>query len=1321
MSTSTLQCVHGLRSNTTCFLLVLAALAGSAVGAAGDETSPVTLPGNVKAVWDLNRAWRESTPTRERVCINGLWRWQPALQGAANEHVPAGEWGYFKVPGCWPGTQDYLQQDCQTVFSNPTWSQQNLAGISAAWYQRDLEIPAGWTGRRVVLSMEYLNSFAAVYTDGKKVGEARFPAGQVDLTSVCQPGSKHTLSILVIALPLKGVRISYSDTAAAREVKGSVPRRGLCGDVYLIGRPSGPCLDQATIQTSFRQSRARFIAKLEDLDPSARYALRGRITKAGKDVAEFTSKLFGAADLDGGQFAFSENWKPEQLWDLDTPENLYDFQLSLLDAGGKVLDASGPERFGFRELWIDGRDFYLNGTRLYLSSVPVHNAAIGAAWANYAAARETFERLKGIGINFVYTSNYDCEPGSHLSFDEILRAADDAGMLVALTQPHFSAYDWKAPDADQNNGYARDAAFYARVAGNHPSVVFYSTSHNATGYDGDMDPDMIDGIHDLRDTWASRNAKQALRAEAIIHHLDPTRIVYHHAGGNIGSMHTINFYPNFAPMQELSDWFEHWATVGVKPLFLCEYAAPMTWDWTMYRGWYKGHREFGSADVPWEFCLSEWNAQFLGDRAFAMSELEKRNLRWEARQFAAGKVWHRWDYPTPVGAARFDHRDEILAQYQTDNWRAYRTWGVSGISPWDYEIDWVPRDGTNRKREELPVDWDNLQRPGISADYIDRRLERMDVAFGRSDWVPTPAGKALLRNNQPVLTYIGGKPDAFTSKDHLFRAGETVEKQLILINNSRRTLTFQCDWSLNLPHPVSGNQTARVETGQQARIPLRFELPGDLAPGSYELHSTARFGSGKDEQQTDSFHLTVLPAPLNDRPAAEVALFDPVGQTAALLKRLGIPFHTVSAGDALPPDSTLVIGKFALSVDGPAPDVSRVQDGMKVIVFEQSSETLEKRLGFRTVEYGLRQVFERIPDSSLLVGITPDQLHDWRGEATTIPPRLSAESVPMHGPTVLWCDIPVSRVWRCGNRGSVASVLIEKPALGDFLPILDGGFDLQYAPLLEYRQGKGVVLFCQLDVTGRTEAEPAADAVVLNVFRYTATWKPASYRQALYAGEPAGNEFLKSIGLDPKTYERGQALPSDAVLIIGPGGGEKLSNDASAIAQFLHQGGRLVGIGLNQQDTDAILTSKIAMKRGEHICAFFETQSVGSPLAGIGPGDVESRAPLTLPMVTGGATIVGDGVLAFGPLDAKQPSVVLCQLTPWHLDYENNYGLKRTYRRASFAVNRLLANLGVAGSTPLLERIKTPVPAARAEKRWLNSFYLDVPQEWDDPYRFFRW
>ncbi|MCX5672381.1 MAG: hypothetical protein NTU94_13780 [Planctomycetota bacterium] len=52
---------------------------------------------------------------------------------------------------------------------------------------------------------------------------------------------------------------------------------------------------------------------------------------------------------------------------------------------------------------------------------------------------------------------------------------------------------------------------------------------------------------------------------------------------------------------------------------------------------------------------------------------------------------------------------------------------------------------------------------------------------------------------------------------------------------------------------------------------------------------------------------------------------------------------------------------------------------------------------------------------------------------------------------------------------------------------------------------------------------------------------------------------------------------------------------------------------------------------------------------------------------------------------------------------------------------RPLAGMGVAGSPLVLARFNSPVDAAKAEKRWLDGLYLDPPEEWDDPYRFFRW
>lgn len=122
-------------------------------------------------------------------------------------------------------------------------------------------------------------------------------------------------------------------------------------------------------------------------------------------------------------------------------------------------------------------------------------------------------------------------------------------------------------------------------------------------------------------------------------------------------------------------------------------------------------------------------------------------------------------------------------------------------------------------------------------------------------------------------------------------------------------------------------------------------------------------------------------------------------------------------------------------------------------------------------------------------------------------------------------------------------------------------------------------------------------------------------------------------------------------------------------------------------------------------------------LAGIGPADVHNRDPREISLLSGGATLIGNGVLATG--EAARARVVFSQLAPWQFDAVKQQNLKRTFRRVSFLTNRLLANLRVAGTTPLIERFQKP--AASAEKRWLESFYLDTPEEWDDPYRFFRW
>jgi hypothetical protein len=132
----------------------------------------------------------------------------------------------------------------------------------------------------------------------------------------------------------------------------------------------------------------------------------------------------------------------------------------------------------------------------------------------------------------------------------------------------------------------------------------------------------------------------------------------------------------------------------------------------------------------------------------------------------------------------------------------------------------------------------------------------------------------------------------------------------------------------------------------------------------------------------------------------------------------------------------------------------------------------------------------------------------------------------------------------------VASVLIEKPARSDFLPVLDGGFGLQYSPLLEYREGRGQVVFCQLDVTGRTEADPAAEALARNLVNYVSGSMPTPGRGVVYVGEPAGLRHLESLGVLLRSYEAGNPPPG-AALVVGPGGGKALGANGPAIAAWL--------------------------------------------------------------------------------------------------------------------------------------------------------------------------
>ena len=177
----------------------------------------------------------------------------------------------------------------------------------------------------------------------------------------------------------------------------------------------------------------------------------------------------------------------------------------------------------------------------------------------------------------------------------------------------------------------------------------------------------------------------------------------------------------------MSDWFEHWATKGVKPVFLCEYGVPFTWDWTMYRGWYKGERTFGQRQgavgvLPGRMERAVPRRPGVSHQRGGEAQPALGGQAIPGRQALASLGLSA----TPLDRANSTSGKPVLAEYLTDNWRAYRTWGVSANSPWEYAAFWKLREGVDRRRKELKVDWDNLQKPGFSPDYLEPRHGQHD-------------------------------------------------------------------------------------------------------------------------------------------------------------------------------------------------------------------------------------------------------------------------------------------------------------------------------------------------------------------------------------------------------------------------------------------------------------------------------------------------------------------------------------------------------------------------------------------------------------------
>lgn len=1203
------------------------------------------LPRDAAGAWDINKAWKASSPTRGKICLNGLWKFFP---GGGELPARNSGWGWFKVPGIWPKSS-YAEagRQPQQVLLAPSVAKRggSFGNMGQAWYKREFAVPKSWAGRRILVEFTMVQTNARVFINGNDAGQVPFPGGLLDVTDRINPGNKQTLAILVTSNP-------------------RLRMRGLTGDVFILGEPMQDAVGNVHVITSTRKKTITLDTEIRN--PSAgKRILSARVFEGGKVVKEFKSDVFGTETLKNGRISFSAQWTDPKLWDTDTPENMYEVVISLSNERGKPLDVSLPVRFGFREFWAEGKDLYLNGSIIHIRALCTENIQRPADRASLEGCLLTGKRMKEAGFNFFVPHNYDFKPGSVGYIDSTFEAADQVGMLAVCTLPHGRDHGWlKTPE--QVKQYRALTDWLIRRVQNHPSLVMYSMNHNANGYFGDQNPLKIDGIYNpdkLAGGWLNDNRKQSVEAYKIAKKIDPTRLIYHHQSGNLGDVYSINIYLNWSPQQERSDWLEHWATKGVVPLFFVEWGPPHLASWGSYRG--PGVWRLKTSPQLWK---NEFAAAYQGDEAYRMTEKKINALKNEESLWASGEPF---SFAQNARYVRDPQEKKIKAHMLSDNWRAHRTWGISATLPWDQEAIW---DRTART-SPMPVrdKYKNIQRPGIfpdiitPADYID------DLKAENFEW--SPMGKVFERWNKPVIGYIGGKPEHFTEKGHNFTSGERVEKQLVILNDTRRDADCSYSWRVEKLDGIEGNGNVTVKPGEKALVPISIAIPEDIKPGSYTV--SAKFDFGKNGTQEDTFKLNIMPRQEKLTLNSKVALYDPRGMTAKLLEKLGVEFESVEADAGLKGFDILVIGREALSVDTNIPGVSLVPKGLKVLVFEQSADVLTKKLGFRINIYGLRQVFVRSIGHPALAGLAEENLKNWRGEATIVPPYLTVPEIERTDPKWNWCGFQNTRVWRCRNRGNIATVLIEKPPRGNFLPIVDGGFDLQFSPLLEYTEGKGKIIFCQLDVTGRTIADPAARKVCANLLTYLDAPHPSAARKTLYAGEEQGAELLRQLGVSFKKFG-GQPLDKNTLLVVGPGAAGLKSLIAS-----LENGLNLLCLGLEGGEIDKLLPGEVKVSRSSAVPTLAKWTG-DAALAGVSNAELRWRTILEYSALQEPPEGSNEALRAISKGEGK---AVFCQATPWMFDYRKKGYIRTTYRRNTFLVSRLLNNLGAGARSPVVSML----------------------------------
>jgi beta-galactosidase len=1175
------------------------------------EIADAQLPSGVNLDWEKASITTVNTK-RAQINLNGIWRFAPASEGSSE--APKAGWAYLKVPGSWQGSRNG-STDFVAKGRGPAWDLFDGTRVSRAWYERQVRIPNEWQGRAISLRFERGCTDSIVYVNGKECGKVAWPWGSVDITPAVTPGQIANVRVLVAAIADPEQVGTFWQNALSSEITFSpalIRSRGLTGNVFLECRASEARVTDVFVRTSTRKKEISLDVELAGVNQSAQVHCVAEMLN-DKGAVEKTFSADAPVNANPSQtVSFSWPWENPRLWDVGQP-NLYTVHLTLKGAG---VDDQYDQPFGFREFWIEGRQFHLNGTVIHLRQPCFYNGARGQV---------------GDIFSEMGSENVDAR-GDSSDSSRNLSEADHKGYLVAQYVLNANKYLMNSRRQirwDENKQRALDRAnVWMRHYRNHPSVIMWIAGFNFFNNAVDADPRHI-GRRDWGQSDDRWQRLMVLGKEMFegLKRLDSTRVYYSHAGAYAGDVYTMNCYLDLLPLQEREDWLSAWAANGQMPVAMVEFGTPM--DCTFRRG-----RHGFESNVTSEPLLTEFAAIYFGADAYSAEEPKYREYLHDL--FRGGMLYsssenHLDDYAN-------NHKLQQL--YRVNTWRSWRTAGLSGgLRTWSWMQD------------------------------------------------------AFKEVNGPTLAWIAGLAGDYTAKDHNFSPGQKIQKQIVLINDTRQPQSFEATWTAS----IGGKEIARERTqGSLAVSEIRFipiEITGPQSNETGgEIKLEAKIG---DRSHADTFAFRVIP---DDRTATDrLGVADWNGVTSKMLERLGYRTQSWRGTDT----PLLVIGLNSLKDNAAltAKLETYVRAGGRALIFGQDPDWLTRALGWRVCPKVTRRVFpigSAVKRSPFEIFDSED-FRDWTGNSTLI------DAYPKYVGNYLRGnerEQPYAG-WHWGNRGGVSSAAVEKPHCSGWRPLLECEFDLAYTPLMELDHGKGRLIMCSLDLEDHAALDPAARRVLARLLDY-ALHSPLSPRagKVSYLGGGAGVAWLDKIGV---AYERSTTLDDDVDLALV---GADAELDAKVLNQCLDKGGKV--FFLPRSGSNEFFGVKLK-QAGEKFAGSFSVPA-WPEARGLSASDLRWRSYLdTRPWILNeGAEIGADGLI--GRKSLGQGVAVFCQVDPESLPADEKTYFRYTRWRATRAVAQLLANLGA--SFPVDNRIFHPLDtwAMNLDGAWQMQVTLTLPR-----------